>query len=329
MAPVCVVVELAGELLHAGGPGLGLHRQSPEQGFLLPGRKVRAQRRGRLERVLLQALHGGGRHGCRQAEIDRGREGVDIRLRPLPARLVLLDGGKAVLEQHAHGPAVLHGPGAAEVQELQGVVGHPHQVVGADVPVDHAGFVQLAQVPQKGAQHGQQELGRKAAAGLPALLLQRDAVQELHDEVGGVVRAEEVDHVDDGGQGVLAGQELGLLQEAVLRAGKHLVRAGLGLGAHAVRPALGALRGEALLDRHALARPDLPGDVGDAKSPLAEHGARGVGAQAAAAGQPRAQGKLLPLRLPGDGLAAVRTGRPGGRAHAMRAKIHLRRLPSE
>lgn len=96
------------------------------------------------------------------------------------------------------------------------------------------------------------------------------------------VGGEEVLHLHHGLELRLLGEQPRLVEKAVERALELGGHAGLGLDALAVRRAHGALDGEALLDRDALAAVGLHGDVGYAEAALADGRAGEVAVQAAA-----------------------------------------------
>ena len=186
--------------------------------------------------------------------------------------------------------------------------------------MDDARGVELAYVLHKRPEHGEQPLGGEAALGLH-LVAEGHAVEVLHDEIGRAVGGEEVLHLHHGLELRLLGEQPRLVEKAVERALELGGHAGLGLDALAVRRAHGALDGEALLDRDALAAVGLHGDVGYAEAALADGRAGEVAVQAAAV-EHRSGRELLLAGRPARGLAAALADGAGGGVHAVRAEIH-------
>ncbi len=185
--------------------------------------------------------------------------------------LVLLHWGEAVLEHHGHGFAVLHRPGAAEVQQLQAAVRHPHDVVRGDVPVDHLFLVEPPDIVQQVLQRRQQRFRRNALARLGVhQAVQGRAVQVFHHQVGGVVGLQVGQGLDHRGHPLQAGEYPGLLDKAVASALVGLLHAGQGHHRNAVLPAFGAPGGEVLLHGHPAALRLVPAGVGHAEAALAQ-----------------------------------------------------------
>ena len=128
----------------------------------------------------------------------------------------IVDGAQGLLGQGGLGGG--GEPGDAEVGHLQAAVPQHHDVVGLDVPVDDA--------PAVGVGEGLHDLGDEVE-GLPPgqlaplllhVLLEGDAVQQLHDDVVQLRRVGHVVHRHDVGVGE-HGHGLGLVVEAAAELG--------------------------------------------------------------------------------------------------------------
>ena len=89
-----------------------------------------------------------GRGDLRNALIDGGAEGIDVRPGALFALgAVLFQRRITRFQYHRHAAliGVVHEPSGAEVHQLQATVGQHHDVVRADVPMDDALLVYLLQ----------------------------------------------------------------------------------------------------------------------------------------------------------------------------------------
>ena len=104
-----------------------------------------------------------------------------------------MDGAQGFLGQ---GVALAHDPGNAKVHHLHAAVFQHHDVVGLDVPVDNAPAVGVLQA--LGDLHGEVQGLLPIEDPLHLhILLQGDAVDQLHDQVVGIVRRGDVINLDD------------------------------------------------------------------------------------------------------------------------------------
>ena len=208
--------------------------------------------------------------------VQRGAVGVHVAPGPDPAGGgVHLDRGKAPLYHRVFRGAAAGGHHLyrAEIQQLGLAVGVDHDVVGADVPVDEPAAVDLLQRLAHGRQqlHG---LGKGHPGGqLFQEGLQRDALHELHDDVGGVVLLKVVQHPHDAGNVVQHRQRLRFVHALVdpravafpdafgrIAADDRGLR---GIAPH--RPL-----GEIFLDRHPAVQVGIEPCVGDAEAALSQ-----------------------------------------------------------
>ena len=190
--------------------------------------------------------------------------------------------------------------------------------------MDYPGGVQLGEVADERAEHGQRGRGRDAT-GLGDPAVHRYAVEVFHDEIGRAVGAEEVEHLDNAAQPRLAHEGAALGEEALQHAAENALHAGHGLHRDAVGPAAHALGGEALLDGHALPRVRVDGDVGYAEAALAQGLSGDVAVQAAAV-EHGAGGQLAGSGLPLQRASALRAEAALRGVHTMWAIYHIRRL---
>ena len=105
------------------------------------------------------------------------------------------------------------GTGNAEVRHLHAAVPKHHHVLGLDVPVDDAAAVGVLQRLHDLVDEVQRLPPVQAAAPLAHILLQGDAVDQLHDDELAAVHLADVVHGDDIGVGQ-HGNGLGLVVEA-------------------------------------------------------------------------------------------------------------------
>ena len=140
--------------------------------------------------------------------------GVDVAagVDPVPPGLFrgdVVDGAQGLLGQGLGG--VLQA-GDAEVGHLHAAVPQHHHVLGLDVPVDDAPAVGVGEAPHDLGDEVQ-GLPPVQLAPLLHVLLQRDAVDELHDDIFDIAAPGHVVHRHDVGMGQL-GDSLGLRVEA-------------------------------------------------------------------------------------------------------------------
>ena len=213
--PTGLVLKVNGgilpELLHilehfcgGGIPVLGLQRHTLEDDLLQPRRDIGVQAGG-LGRAAVDVLDG---HRHRGFPVEGGppghhlvhhnAEGIDVRPAVGIAALGLfrgdiVDGAQGFLGQ---GVALAHDPGNAKIHHLDAAVFQHHDVVGLDVPVDNAPAVGVLQA--LGDLHGEVQGLLPIEDPLHLhILLQRDAVDQLHDQVVGIVRRGDVIDLDN------------------------------------------------------------------------------------------------------------------------------------
>ena len=205
---------------------------------------------------------GHGVHGdtAGEAVVDGAAEGIFIGPGADAATAaVLLHRGEAVLDDRFRGlvqlllrVGILHGPDRTEIQDLGAAGGVQDDIVGADVPVDEAGLMDGVQGIDHVLQHLQGLLGLQAAAPHLDHLHELRALDEFHDDVGGIVLPEAaVDAHDLGDLGQLR-QGPGLPEEplpAGLEGGYHVGGVDLHILAH-IHITVHRGAGEELLDRH-------------------------------------------------------------------------------
>ena len=92
--------------------------------------------------------------------------------------------------------------GDAEVGHLHASIPQHHHVLGLDVPVDDAPAMGMAQAPHDLGDEVQR-LTPVQLAPLFHILLEGDAVDELHDDILGIPAPGDVIHRDDVGMGEL------------------------------------------------------------------------------------------------------------------------------
>ena len=281
-------------------------------------RRLRAefgpQLQGGPDGILLHPVHRIRRDLACHRVIIGGGQGVHVREghAPAPAH-ILLRRGKTVLDHHVQTPALLPGGKArrAEVEKLHAPVRLDDDVVGRDVPVDHAFAVDdLQRVHQRHQQRVCLLLVQGSAQTLQ-VAAQRLALQILHDEVGGAVFLKGAVDPDNGlqphelGQGLRLGQELLQAEAVVLR----LFRGGQ-LHRYRVLAAAHQAGGVVLLDGHAPSGGVVVRDIGDAEAALPQHSAQHISAVENAAG-PQGEGVLPRVRR--RVVAAVGAGARAGK----------------
>ena len=291
---------------------LGLHGQAVLYGAL--ERHRRHAQQGEIQPVPVEAIHGLGRNDAGDAVVEGGGEGVDVRPGAGAAPLhVLLQGAEAGLGHQLGGHAASDGEilGGAEVQQAEGTVGLHHDVVGADVPVDHAQLVHGGHALHEGRE---QLDGLGHGEGAPALepFAQGDALGKVHDDVGGVVLVEGLPHPHHPGHGADLGHfprffekalAAGLPLAALLVGGVPMHFVGLGLISGEL------IQGKILLDGDLELQRQIEAHIGDAEAALSQHAPDQIFAVEDGAGA-QGIGDFLAL---GGVVAAV--GADGGVAH--------------
>ena len=143
-------------------------------------------------------------------------------------------------------------------------------LAGFYVAVQEARFVHLAQALEQRPQDRFQ-LGRQQRAfGLDALL-QRLATQQLHDDVGGAVLLEEVEHFHDRRRLVQSGERAALFDEAVAAPAEILGDLGRARQHGGAVLAHGQRHRQVFLERHIAIELGIAGPIGDAEAALAKH----------------------------------------------------------
>ena len=125
-------------------------------------------------------------------------QGIDVRAVIHPRTLGLLRGDVMDAAQGLPRQSILGGahPCDAEIGDLDGAVLQNHDVVGLDVPVDDAPAVGVVQ--GLGDLHGKmQRLAPVEGTFLLQILLERDPLDQLHDDVVGLAGAGNVIDTDD------------------------------------------------------------------------------------------------------------------------------------
>ena len=243
-------------------------RQPLHQGPLLRFSQFRPQPAGRDQGIVLlvAALDGTDRDAAGEAVVQGGAQAVQIAPRPLAMSGVLLVGGKALLEHGGHGGVSPDVPGAAKIHELDRSVFQEHQVVRADVPVDDPLFVHGGHGSDHRLHHKEQVLCGTGAL-LLSDLLKGLALQKFHDNVGGVVLREVVQHPNDL-RDLLQGRHGSGLPQKLLPALGVLRLPRRGVAGHVQRDSgfpLEKYGGEILLHGYPALQLDIQAQIGDPK----------------------------------------------------------------
>ena len=230
--------------------------------------------------VAVQPLQRFRRQEARDGRVEARRAGVDVREGPLPAPAdVLFFRRVAHLQNHVQALGLVPDgvPGGTEVQQLHHAVLGDVDVVRRHVPVDEALRVNGGQRPQDRDHHIQGLFNRDLPAVVGDVRLEGDALDVVHDEVGRVVLVKIAGDGGDVGVADELGQGPGLLLEPLRPVGELL---GLGVHGHRHRrsDAGGDVVGHELLDGHLGVQLGVQGQVGDAKSALAEDPSHDVAA---------------------------------------------------
>ena len=227
------------------------------------------------QQVAVHPLHsvvGGLAH---DAAVEGGRQGIDIGPGTLMAlAAVLFLGGVAGFEDdgQALDVGLGHRPRRAEIQQLGPAAIQHHDVVGADVPVDDA----VGMDPLQRAHHRHQQrhgVGGGQAAVALQVVFQVNAVQEVHDDVGGAVFLTEIPHAHNTGLLIEPGQDPRLAEEFFLVFGE-----GVPMGAQGGKHRIGSVvvavdipRHVKFLDSHLEVEHGSPAHIGDAEAAFAQH----------------------------------------------------------
>ena len=142
--------------------------------------------------------------------------------------------------------------------------------------MDQALPVNRRQGTEHGKHHIQGLLRADPSARPRNVILKGNALDIVHDEIGGLIFVKIIRHPGDIGLPHKFGQNPGLLPEALLPVGK-VLPAGRRAG-HNPRPIRpdSHLAGHVLFHCHLSRKPLIPGQVSDAKSALAQHPANPV-----------------------------------------------------
>jgi hypothetical protein len=201
-----------------GEPGIEADQQAAAEAW-------RRLLRQRLVLVVEHAVEGAGRRCAGDGVIERGRQAVDVGPRSLLGRRHLLAGGIARREdcRHRRGAAGHRRARGAEVDQRRLACRVEQDVGGLDVAMQEAGVVDLLQAVEQRPQDAL-DGGRRQRAGLLQAALQGLALEELHDDVGGAVGLEEIEHPHDARRVLQAGERAALGDEAVAAPGEILRR---------------------------------------------------------------------------------------------------------
>ena len=236
---------------------------------------------------------------------------------PCLADSELLRRGVARREDRRHGPgAVGHGgTRGAEVDQGRLAVGAEHDVGGLDVAMQEARLVHLLQAGEQRPQHRLQP-GRRQRPSALTRSSERPAAQQLHDDVGGAVGLEEVEHLHDRRRLVQVGQRAALLDEAAAAPAEIVGHLGRARQHRAAVLADGQRRRQVFLDGDVATELRVARKIGDAESALAQHAHNLVAADQGA----RRQRHIVDLCRGVD-------GRRGGGGHMMRVSGRATRPP--
>ena len=230
--------------------------------------------------VFHDPVNRGGRQCAGAAVVDRGGHRVNVRPRADAGVLpVLLDGAEALFGDHLGGlnRAVLSLNiqilCRAQVQKDGLAVRLHHDIVRADVPVNDTVLVDFCQRPHDG-RHEPDAAVKVHGAVLLHFLLQRLALDKVHDDVGGLILCEDRFHPDDVGNPAQLCHFPGFLQKAVE------APLGAGFPHHGAAPHHGGAVfpadhagacGEIFLDGDLLLQQQIKSDIGDAEAALPQH----------------------------------------------------------
>ena len=197
-------LQIAQQLRRAGIAVFGLQCHGLHDDLLHPHRNVGIQGGG-AGRAAIDMLNGNRHRGVAVIGWAAGHhlkhynaQRIDIRAAVGKAALGLLrgdvmNGAKGFFCQ---GVALVHHLGNAKVHHLDGAVFQHHDVVGLDVPVDNA--------PAVGVFQSFGNLGCKVEGFLPVedalylhILFEGDAINQLHNDVIGILRSGNVKHLHD------------------------------------------------------------------------------------------------------------------------------------
>jgi hypothetical protein len=222
--------------------------------------------------VVEHAVEGAGRRLAGDGVIERGRETVDVGPRALLGRGHLLCGGIARREDggERHAAARHRGPRGAEIDQGR-IARIIEQDIGRlDVAMQKACIMNLLKTVEQRPQNTI-DVFRAELAEARYARLERLAVQQLHDDVGGAVGLEEVEDLHDRRHAVQARQRTAFGDETLAPPAEIVGHLG---GTRQHRGAVLAnrqRRRQVFLDRHLAAELDVARAVGNAEAALAQH----------------------------------------------------------
>ena len=253
----------------------GAHRQSGIEADQQPGQESRqgARRLQFAERPVLvveHAVEGAGRRRSGDRMIERGREAIDVGPWPLLGRGHLLGRGIARREdrRHRRRPSRHRRARGAEVDQGRIALGVEQDVGGLDVAMQEAGGMDLLQPVEQRPQDAV-ELGWCDGTAFQALL-QRVARHQFHDDVGGAVGLEEVEHAHDRRRALQGGERAALVDEALAAPAEILRHLGRARQHRDAVLADRQRRGQVFLDRDLAMELVVAGAIGDAEAALAQ-----------------------------------------------------------
>ena len=213
----CRVGDDLKQRVHILGALLGQDAHAEGQNVKLLLRQPRTAGQG----VLYHAVGGRGGQDAGTAIVDRGGHGVNVRPgADLPVPAVLLHGAEPVLGHHLGGLHIavlslnVQILCRAQVQKDKLAVTLHHDVIRADVPVNDAVLMDFRQRLHDGRH--QADAGAVIHGASPLQFFQQCfALDEVHDDVGGLILDENGLDPDDTGNTAQLCHFPGFLQEAV------------------------------------------------------------------------------------------------------------------
>ena len=149
--------------------------------------------------------------------IYRSTESVNVRPGTLPplSRILFL-GCVSSLQHNGYASLipVIHEPGCSKVHELQAAVGQHHDVIRANISMDHIFRMNFLQRIENRSHEPKDLVCREQLSLQPTP--QRLPFQILHDDIRRIVRLEKAQHIHDARRTAKASYGSGFLQKAVL-----------------------------------------------------------------------------------------------------------------
>ena len=223
---------------------------------------------------MLQSLQGFRRQKTGQRRVKAGGAGIHVGVGALPAAAdILLLGGVAHLQNHVQALGLVSDavPGGAEIQKLHDAVLGDVDIVRSHVPVDKPFPVHRRQGPQHRNHHVQRLLRGNFPSLIGNISLEGNALDVVHDEIGGAVFVKIAGYSRDVGVANEFGQGPGLFLKPLRAVGKVLGPVGGHDGDGGPLQAGGDFSGHKFLDGHFGVQLAVPGQIGDAESPLPQH----------------------------------------------------------